>query len=86
MEDIEVLRAAIKKIDTEIIRLLFDRKLTAQQIGKIKKDAHRDICDVEREVYLMSFYVDMASQYELDVDFLKQVFGLIIENAKKLQE
>ncbi len=83
--DILEKRAAIEKIDGEIVALLAQRFELSQAIGQLKAIHHQPIVDCAREDYLKKIYQQLAQQYQLDFAFLEQLFGCILVESKRLQ-
>jgi chorismate mutase len=85
MSTIEKLRAAIEQIDTEIMEKLALRQTISKEIGLLKSKTDQQIVDIDRENQLMTFYEKLSSHYNLQPEFTKQVFKLVIQQSKKIQ-
>lgn len=75
---IKELRGKIDRIDRKIIRLLEKRVEVAGRIGKIKKRNGLKISDIGREKEI----IKNVSNSGIDKNFVKKLFGLIIEYCK----
>lgn len=86
MQNLKSLREKIQEIDAAIIGKLAERQKISKQIGEIKKQSGKTVLDEVRESELMSFYETLSLQYNLDPEFIKHVFKIIIDYSKKLQQ
>ena len=62
-----------------------EKKLSLQ-IGKLKEGSAKNIIDKNREATLMHYYEQLCEEYQLDTQFIKQLFTLIIINSRDLQQ
>lgn len=85
MTTIEELRIKINELDESIIKKLSERKQIAIEIGKIKSSQDIDVTDNKREEELMRFYEKLADQHQLQPEFVKKLFTIIIANSRGLQ-
>jgi len=85
-QEIENLRKKIDKINNELINLLAERQKLCKEIGKIKKQDGLKIIDKEREQEMLSELKEKAKKLNLDEDYIENLFKLIIENSRKIQE
>ncbi len=79
MEQIEKLRNRIDGIDRKILKLIEKRADLAKNIGRIKKRNGLKISDSEREREVIE---NVLSSSNIDKDFLKKLFRLIIKYCK----
>lgn len=86
MATISELRKKINKIDESIIKKLSARKKFAIKIGKIKEKLKIKVTDNKREKELMQFYKKLSNEHELQPEFIKKLFKMIIANSRKLQK
>lgn len=86
MKTLNQLREEIDKIDNSIIKKLSKRKVLSMKIGEIKSNASQKIFDSQREKKLMQSYESLCDQYQLNPDFVKKLFKLIITNSRELQK
>lgn len=79
MEQIDKLRNRIDGIDRKILKLIEKRVDLAKNIGGIKKRNGLKISDSERERKVIE---NVLSSSNIDKDFLKKLFRLIIKYCK----
>lgn len=79
MEQIDKLRNRIDGIDRKILKLIEKRVDLAKNIGRIKKKNGLKISDSEREREVIE---NVLSSSNIDKDFLKKLFRLIIKYCK----
>lgn len=82
----EKLREQIDRTDEEILILLKRRFQTVKKIGKYKKDNNIEIEDRNRENNLIIAKIAKARTMQLDEAFIRDLFELIIDESKKIQE
>jgi len=83
-EPLQELREKIEETDREIVRLLNERAAVSVEIGKIKRDAGREIYDPSREA---GIYRKMADNNggALPGSALREIFREIISASRALQ-
>lgn len=86
MKTLNKLREEIDKIDNSIIKKLSKRKALSMKIGEIKSNTKQNIIDSQREKRLMQSYESLCDQYQLNPEFVKKLFKLIITNSRELQK
>ncbi len=86
MNELDSLRSNIDRIDKQIILLLAERKATVQSVSeyKIKNDIETFQPDRERELFERMDI--LADQNGLETQFVRQLFSLITQQSKKMQE
>lgn len=85
MDKIKALRADIEQIDALIIEKIAQRRALAREIGQIKAQSGMDVFDPLREAQLMAFYESLAQRYDVNIDTIREIFRLIMTDAKKVQ-
>ncbi len=85
MTNIKNLREQINKLDRELLGKINERFLIVREIGLLKKEADQDIFDEDRESELLDLYNNWAEELELDQEFIKKIFELILSQSKKEQ-
>lgn len=80
------LRDEIDKIDTEIIMLLSKRLNAAKDIAKYKMLNDETIFQPEREKEIFEKLKILAKENKLDINFVNEIFNIIIKESKKIQE
>lgn len=86
MDQIEILREKIDKIDEEIIKNLAHRDVISKQIGHLKSLLHREIVDECREQTLRMRREELSNKYHIDSKFIQCLFKLIIIHSRRLQK
>ena len=81
-EDIAGLREEIDKIDREIVCLLKKRVEITKKIGQLKANRSMDIEDTDREHEVFKNVSDASKESDLDGEFVRKIFGLIIGHCK----
>jgi monofunctional chorismate mutase len=82
------LRQNINDIDNQILLLLQNRNMVSQKIGEYKKNNNLPVYDSVRETQLLDRLgkLNMKSDLKLEENFIKEIWSLIMNNSKKLQE
>jgi len=79
------LRENINFIDSEIINLLIKRNNLSREIGEIKKVNNLPIRDEKREEEMLRWVNEISEAKGLNVDFIKKIFLLILEESNRIQ-
>jgi len=82
----EKLRQNINDIDNQLLLLLQNRNRVSQEIGEFKKKNNLPIYDSVRETQLLDRLTNLNMKSNLEGIFIKEIWNLIINNSKKLQE
>lgn len=85
MQNLKPLREKIEKIDAEIIKKLAERQKISKAIGELKKQVGKNIVDEVRENELLSYYENLSLKLDLDPEFTRRLFKLIMDYSKKIQ-
>jgi chorismate mutase len=83
---IKQLRKKIDAIDASIIKKLSARQKLSIKIGKLKNKSGNKIIDAKREVQLMHMYETLSNKYQLQEDYIKRLFKIIISTSRKVQK
>jgi chorismate mutase-like protein len=83
--DIKKLREKIDGIDKEILDLLKERFSYLSEIVAYKQENNLPIEDSVRERELISKCVERGQNRGLKADFVREVFELIIDESKRIQ-
>lgn len=86
MLTIKQLRKKIDEIDSSIIKKLSARQKLSIKIGQLKNKTGHKVIDVKREIKLMHLYETLCNKYQLQEDFVKRIFKIIINNSRKMQK
>ncbi|MBA4311248.1 MAG: chorismate synthase [Chlorobiaceae bacterium] len=79
------IRNQINLIDDMMILLLTKRKELAEDVGIWKKKRDLPVYDAEREKEIYSQRLALIKEAKLDPEFIKDVYNIIIKNARKVQ-
>lgn len=82
-EELSNWRAEIDKIDSEIVRLLDRRIVLSEEIGRFKIGKGLDIDNGPREREILD---RIMGEGKLEPEFIKELFGVIFRESKKVQE
>lgn len=86
MQTLVTYRIQIEQIDRDIIEKLAIRQQLSRAIGEIKLKQDMDVIDVHREKELYALYEKLSLQYNLDPEFVKALFKLIIGYCREVQK
>lgn len=84
-KELTMLRNQIDDIDDEIIQLLSDRMGISKQIADIKKNSNMSIFQIDRWKTLLDNILKNAKTYDLDSDFVKEIYEIIHQESIKQQ-
>ncbi len=82
---IEDLRREIDEIDREIIKCLARRLSIVREIGRLKAREGRLASDDERELYVKSYWRQMATTYGVPIELAEELSESIIRYSKYVQ-
>ena len=85
-ENISNLREKINQLDSELIKLLADRRKLSKEVILTKENSQRPIRDQQRESELLNRLIKIGKKEGLDSYFLTKVFYEIIEDSVRLQQ
>lgn len=86
MSSITDLRTSISTCDERIIALIAQRMKIAQEIGQLKKEKGLPVHDPAREAELAALHARIARATGVSEQCIRDVFGLIISESKRVQE
>lgn len=84
-DDRSVLRASIDTIDSEILRMLADRRRLGEALGALKAGSITPVRDVERERDVITRAVEAGRAQGLDETLVEPLFQLIIDDSLRRQ-
>lgn len=84
--DIDQIRSDIDQVDTEILRLLAERKSHALRMARLKGIADRPSRDQSREEDLIADRVSAASQHNLDSELIIKLWRTIVNDSVRIQQ
>ena len=85
-EELTEWRKEIDEVNSKIMNLLAKRKEIVKKVGEYKKKRNIPICDTKREQDIYKRLEELAEDKGLDKEFVKNLFELIIKQAKKDEE
>lgn len=86
MHDLIEARKQIETLDQKLIELLAERMQLCKELGSFKKENGLAVLDEARETELQTLHQTWAEQNALSPVFVTQIFELIFEQAKEVQE
>lgn len=86
--DLLEIRQQITQIDRHLLKLLSERHRLAFDVVRSKEVTQKPLRDIEREKALLVELVNFAEaeNYQLDADYVKQIFQRIIEDSVLTQQ
>ncbi|XBC38550.1 MAG: chorismate mutase [Buchnera aphidicola (Melaphis rhois)] len=75
------LRNIINSLDKNLITILSKRKKIATKIAKTKAEQHYPIRDIEREQLLLNDLILFGKKYDLDHEYISNLFKIIIKDS-----
>jgi chorismate mutase/prephenate dehydratase len=78
------LRRKIDEIDRQLLDILNDRAKVSLEIGKLKQEAGRDVCDLQREKAVIDAAI-AASQGPLSPEDIHHIYMAVISASRRLQ-
>ena len=85
-ENLEVLRKQIDKFDEDLVELLCSRFDVVRKVGEFKKKNNMLLCDKSRQAEVLKLRIKQGSEKGLDADFVEKLYGLIFDEAIRIQE
>lgn len=85
-QDIDKIRSQIDKVDSEILRLLAERKSHALHMARAKGEFDRPSRDQIREEDLIADRIAAASQHDLDSELIVKLWRTIVNDSVRIQQ
>jgi chorismate mutase/prephenate dehydratase len=85
-KDISDIRENINKVDSDILKLLSERRKLSETVVNSKIESDQPIRDTERETELLSRIINTGKDYGLDSHYVSKVFFDIIDDSVRLQQ
>lgn len=82
-DELVINREIIDLLDNRIIKLLKERFECVQDIAKIKKERNMEVIDKSREKQIIN---EKKEKYDLDADFIEELYSIILKQSYKQQE
>ncbi len=86
MSELEVVRKEIEKIDREILALISRRVNLAEKVLESKRINGTSINDRTQNEVVINRAVNTATELNLDVGFVKNIFEILIQMSIERQE
>ena len=84
--ELEEVRREIDAVDLLLLKSVANRQKLARKAGELKREAGLKIHDPKREKEVLELRREWAEQLELDPDSVEELFHLLIDESRKLQE
>ena len=85
-KEISNIRENINKVDSDILKLLSERRKLSKAVVNSKIESDQPIRDTERETELLSRIINTGKEYGLDSHYVSKVFFDIIDDSVRLQQ
>jgi len=79
------LRFQLDQIDNQLLALLDKRQQVVKKVAHLKKKSQQKIHQPNIETRIINHKLKQARQLNLNPQFIKQLFQLIINESKRLQ-
>jgi chorismate mutase len=86
LQQLEDLRDKLAKLDNILIQLLKARQDYSKQIAVLKHNQKLPLQDLTQEAKQFTQYQKLAIKYNLNIEFIKQLFTVIIAESKRIQQ
>tara|TARA_Y100000310_G_scaffold331523_1_gene405238 strand:+ start:216 stop:479 length:264 start_codon:yes stop_codon:yes gene_type:complete len=83
---LQEIRNQIDELDQELLDVLAKRMYLSKAVGEVKRKGKLEIVQPEREAELLEQRIALANGSDLDADFIKDIFGKIMDYSKKVQQ
>lgn len=84
--NVDKIRSDIDQVDSEILRLLAERKSHALRMARIKGDFDQPSRDQSREEDLIADRIAAASQHDLDSELIIKLWRTIVNDSVRVQQ
>ncbi|PID95096.1 MAG: 3-deoxy-7-phosphoheptulonate synthase [Bacteroidetes bacterium] len=85
-QQVQKWRGIIDEKDQELLNVLSSRLAAVAEIGKLKKDHHVTILQIDRWNQTVERYLEEAVKFGINPDFIKRMLWLLHEESIRLQE
>ncbi len=83
---LEIVRAEITRVDTEIVRLIAQRQDLACEIAKIKSSQGIPVHDAKRAAEVIESAVGLAEGHNIDPVAVRKIFAILIAMSEERQK
>ena len=84
--DLDQIRSAISSLDSELLRLLSQRRDLSIKVADYKVKTSKPVRDAEREQQLLVSLIERGKALKLDSQYVTQIFHQVIEDSVLLQQ
>lgn len=84
--NVDQIRSDIDQVDSEILRLLAERKSHALRMARVKGDFDQPSRDQSREEDLIADRIAAASQHDLDSELIIKLWRTIVNDSVRVQQ
>ena len=81
-----VLRERIQAVDTELVRLVGERRSLVLEVGRVKAEAGMPVLDPSQEARVVRRAAELARAASVDEELVRDVIWRIIASARDAQE
>jgi len=85
MGELEEYRRKIDRTDSEIVRLLAERMREVKKIGRLKRENSLPVIDEERERQVYRRVMEIAREYGLCPEHIRDIYRVIINDSRKAE-
>lgn len=86
MEKLAKFRSALNEIDENLIELLGRRYKIIREVGNYKKETKIPMMQAKRVDEVKDRCAKMGEQYDLNGDFIRALYTLIIDEACRIED
>ena len=86
MQPLQPFRERLNDIDARIIKLLGERFDVVREVGLCKKINNIPMMQSRRVEEVKQRCAEIGKQFELDIDFIKAIYTLIINEACRIED
>lgn len=83
---LEALRARIRAVDEELVRLVGERRALVLEVGRVKDDAGLPVLDPSQEAKVVRRAAELARDAGVDEELVRDIIWRIIASARDAQE
>lgn len=81
MENLEVLRKKLEKIDFDILELLAKRFSIVEEIGELKKEVGTPVVDEHQEQKVLSSMTEKGEAYGLSKELVNSIWNALFQES-----
>ena len=85
MDNLEIIREQINKLDSELLKLLSERRKLSQDVIKAKDVESKPVRDFKREEEILRRLVISGKDFGLDSHYVTKIYQQIIEDSIRIQ-